>query len=203
MDDFDEYGASSGLSMPMGLGRSSNKRQKLNHGEDNRTCVSMDSNSEDHMEDAWIPTHNIYNYSDSKSRDKMTVTVWIPSGVGEHFTYRLLDENCTLEIAVEFPTNFYNPDKLFLPIKKQLMGVHYADHVLRVAAMKKAAERMMNRKVNKMWTKTRLTLPKQCTGDMEAVLLAGKRDSHILVVDLFVLSKESLKVRSGAGLLRK
>lgn len=189
LNDFEDYG----------VGNPSNYAKKRKA---NEPCVigGMCSELE---EDVWAPPRKIYLFSDAKSRDKMVVTVWLPSGVGESFTFKLLEENTVLELSVQWPWEYYNADALYQPIKKQITADTLADHLLKTAAMKKESEAMLERKENRMWSRTRINLPKPCTGDMEPSLMVGKRGSYILSIDLFVLIKETLKVRTGAGLTRK
>ena len=80
------------------------------------------------------------------------------------------------------------------------------DQLLKLACMKKNLNKVVNYKENIMSSKCFIQLPNQTTLEImekDAVLLQGRGDSFIFVVDLYLAAKENIGVKFGSGLLRK
>ena len=167
-----------------------------------RTDLSICENAE-----MWRPLYHIFPWSDSESKDRMTLKVLMPTGVLENYNYGIINEGKYLELTIEWPRPFYEIRTLFGPIEHTLGGPGpraqklYQDHTLKVAAMKKQMALIINRKDNRLVSRTQIPLPRPASGETSAHLIAGVQKSLILVVDLYVHEKDSLGIKLGSGTL--
>ena len=152
----------------------------------------------------WIPNYNFYTWADGTPRERLTVSVLPPSGVGENYSFRIVDKGMAIELTCKLPEEMTDPDKMYKYVKanvsKYKLGMSVTDFVLKLGAMRAQMEQLVGERQHDMRTRVTMRLPIQCTMeyDMSTIVMEGDSGVQMLDINLFVRKEEELKVVFGA-----
>ena len=120
----------------------------------------------------WVPVrHSVVPWSDEKSCKRMTVIILMPTGVGECFSFRVV-EGTEFELTIQWPQTLFDVDELHKPLLKSLKKADSGDFLLKTA-LNKSVKKLMKAKDDRMVSRCQIQLPMVSNGETEPHLLAG------------------------------
>ena len=163
--------------------------------------------TKEHVEcEQWVPYHRLVLWIDSLQKDRMTVNVLLPSGVGENLQVGIFDEGSRMDLTATLPKAMFDVDQMYQPMVwswKTKGIVTPVCHHMRINTMKRIVKDVRREKRNSSNITWSCSLPKVSDGRTEFKIMPQKDGSRILGVDLWVRSEEADELKSGAGTMLK
>lgn len=172
----------------------------------NHVTASIGPNDFIAVNEEWTPLHSTITWCDSDGRDRMTVSVLIPSGVNDKLEYGVINNGKEFQVSITWPMAMYDVEELWpkrsLETKLEMQR-NAADFLLKKAAFRKHNVIIRREKDNRMRSVAKIRLPRISNCECVPSMIARKDGSVIFCADLSCEEKESHTTMKAAGLLNK
>ena len=163
------------------------------YGTDDFVLKSYNSGGDE--ECSWMPIHWICNWRDPLYRERYTVVVLLPSGIGSgmQFTVRVLEDCRHLELCINWPPLLYMVSEMVGTLtKKSICEAKSTAMGMEVCEMKKRLKQ--GKPFN---SSCRIRMPREIESTAEMMPIGTHDGTRILMIDLVIKGEYGGMVDAG------